>query len=147
MRATRARFFGCRLLLGLLLLPLGGCLTVADDDGPIMAIELLWDALPDREGFLGATCQTAGVETMSWTIYDQAGDVYAENDEPCADAIDVIDPDPGEYALELTGFDEDDEAVWAVDCTELRVTRFDVAYECDVPADLSAELADGGGGS
>jgi hypothetical protein len=149
------------LLLGLLLAPLGGCLTVADDDGPIMSIELLWDALPERQGFLAATCETAGVASMSWTLYPLVpdpdsdpdapdlirGTSVADGDEPCADAIDVIDPSAGAYELELVGFDGDDEAVWAVDCTDLRVTRFDVAYECDVPADLSAELADGGGGS
>jgi hypothetical protein len=60
--------------------------------------------------------------------------VVAQREEACANAIDVIEPDWGEYTLEVTGRDENDEPLWNVECSGLRVLRFDVGYECDIEA-------------
>jgi hypothetical protein len=173
-----------------------GCLTVADDEGPILTILLFWDERPDdTESFVSGTCNSADVDVMEWRLIRQldepppecdddrdgdatpnadddddrdpcvpdehadacaAGDsdddgelnesdpdrdlpcdlelVVAERDEECADAFDVLEPSPGEYTLQMTGLNEDDEALWNVDCTGLTVLRFDVAYECDIEA-------------
>jgi len=121
-------------------LGLSGCLTVDDDEGPILSIELFWDARPGDDRFFGGRCTEAGVHWMEWTLYrSDTGEEVATRNEPCADGIDVIDPKPGDYWLEITGFDEDDEPIWQASCPEaedasLTVLRFDVAYRCDIPA-------------
>jgi hypothetical protein len=123
-----------------LLLGFSGCLTVDDDDGPILSIELFWDARPEDDRFLEGTCRQAGVEWMEWTLYDDdTGEEVATRNEPCADGIDVIDPRPGDYRLEITGLDEDDVPIWEATCptdraATLTVLRFDVAYGCDIVA-------------
>lgn len=126
-------------VLGLLLCAgASGCLTVADDDGPILSIELYWDESPGNDGFEGGTCRGAGVDEMEWRlILHQDGkddEVVAERTEKCANAIDVLEPERGNYTLELTGRDEDGAELWNVECTGLTVLRFDVAYECDIEA-------------
>ena len=45
-----------------------GCLDFSDNEGPIMSIELFWDERPDGSGFIGGTCESAGVTTMSWKL-------------------------------------------------------------------------------
>ena len=114
------------------LLVLAGCLTVDNEGGPVLAIELLWDAQPEDDSFAASDCTGAGVEMMEWALYDDDGDEVASNTEPCADAIDVFEPDPGEYELDVTGFDENAEPLWSVTCRGLRILRFDVAFECDI---------------
>jgi hypothetical protein len=121
-------------------LGLSGCLTVDDDEGPIMSLELYWDARPASDGFLEGTCNDADVAWMDWTLYrTDTDDEVATRSEACADGIDVIDPKPGEYWLEITGFDAEDNAIWHATCPEdedstLTVLRFDVAYACNIPA-------------
>jgi len=128
----------------MLLSTTSGCLTVVDDDGPILSIELFWDSRPDNSTFVEGTCFDGDVRRMEWRLIDsESGDVVAMRSEPCANGIDVIDPDPGEYELELTGYrrvlaaegeEPIDEPLWNVTCTGLTVLRFDVAYECDIEA-------------
>jgi hypothetical protein len=115
-----------------------GCLTVADDEGPILSIELYWDEDLDSSESWG-TCDSAGVEEMQWELIDSAGEVVASNDggedlQPCYNAIDVIDPAPGEYSLVISGFDDAREELWYVECSEMEVLRFDIAYRCNIEA-------------
>jgi hypothetical protein len=127
-----------RLALALIVgLGVTGCLRFARGDGPWLAIVLYWDVEPepetdDSDNYSGGTCRSARADTMEWTLYDQNGDVVDGREEACADAIDVIEPKPGVYQLEITGFDRDGEARWAVCCQGLRVLRFDVVYACDI---------------
>lgn len=130
------------LLLVLAAAGLAGCLTVDNGDGPILSIELFWDARPQSATFAPATCSEAGVVRMEWALFDEDGEMIAENSERCADAIDVFEPDPGEYELDITGYDEDDEALWSVTCTGLRVLRFDAGFACDIRADASSEITE-----
>lgn len=134
------------LALGLALLA-AGCLTFARGDGPLMAIELFWDededpATDDADNFEGGFCATADVERMEWALYDEDGDLVDAREEDCADAIDVIEPKPGVYQLEVTGYDDDGDARWGVCCEVLRVLRFDVAYACDIPQNGVLEETD-----
>jgi hypothetical protein len=115
-----------------------GCLTVADDEGPILSIELYWDEDLGGDESWG-TCDSAGVEDMQWELLDASGDVVASNDgsddvQPCYNAIDVIDPAPGEYSLVISGFDDEREELWYVECSEMEVLRFDIAYRCNIQA-------------
>ena len=117
-----------------------GCLTVDNDDGPVLSIELYWDERLDRSGFAGASCDRAGVEMMEWALYDAdeweadpaSAEPIAGRAEPCADAIDVLEPEPGGYVLDIQGFDEDEDERWSIVCEGLFVLRFDVGFECDI---------------
>lgn len=115
-----------------------GCLTVADDEGPILSIELYWDE-DLGSGDSWGTCDSAGVGDMQWELIDDSGDVVASSGEAgdkqtCYNAIDVVDPAPGEYSLVISGFDDDDEELWYVECSEMEVLRFDIAYRCNIEA-------------
>jgi len=109
-----------------------GCLDFSDNEGPIMSIELFWDERPDTTTFIGGTCESAGVATMSWKLRNSHGQEVASRNEACANGIDVVDPKPGEYHLVITGKDENDDPLWTATCTGLSVLRFDVGYECDI---------------
>jgi predicted nucleic acid-binding Zn-ribbon protein len=119
-----------------------GCLTLADDDGPTLAIDLYWDDRPGDPEFDGVTCDEADVEWMEWTLYRIEDGKRVEVDsrsERCADLLEVIEPRPGDYELDITGIDDRDQALWSVTCGEpgayLTIVRFDVAYICDIHAD------------
>ena len=116
-----------------------GCLTVADDEGPILSVELYWDEEPDN-GFVGGTCETAGVEAMEWHLLDADGEEVQTNissargsAHPCYNAIDILGLDPGTYRLEISGYDEEDNLRWTETSGELKVLRFDVMYAFDIP--------------
>jgi hypothetical protein len=119
-----------------------GCLTVADDEGPILSVDLYWDEEPDN-GFVGGTCETAGVEEMEWHLLD-ANDEEVETNisdargsaRPCYNAIDILGLAPGTYRLVVSGFDEDGVMRWRMTrSAELNVLRFDVAYALDIRED------------
>ena len=119
-----------------------GCLSLADDEGPLLSIGLFWDARPDSSSFVGSTCDEAEVRWMEWTLYRIEDGKRVEvdsNSEPCADLLEVIEPRPGDYELDITGIDEDEQAKWTVTCGEpgayLTIVRFDVAYDCDIEAE------------
>lgn len=119
-----------------------GCLTLDDDDGPILSIDLYWDERPDSSGFVGSTCNEAGVQWMEWTLYRIEDGERVEVDsrsEECADLLEVVEPRPGDYELDITGIDGDEQAKWSVTCGEpgayLTIVRFDVAYFCEIEAE------------
>jgi hypothetical protein len=146
-----------------------GCLTVADDEGPILSIELYWDQKTETTGFSGGTCRSAGVASMEWKLIrtDVGGgtgrdagmtpdggmmaeedNVVADGNQKCTDALDVLEPERGEYKLEVIGYDEAGEALWSQrtlddndevvvepqPCDNLVVLRFNVAYACEIEA-------------
>ena len=122
------------LLVGVML-SATGCLTVGDDTGPILHVELFWDERPASTSFRGGTCHSADVYDMDWSLKDEQGREVAGQDEVCADAIDVVDMVPGEYSLDVKGYDRAGTEIWSVTCSGLLVARFDAAWACDVQAD------------
>lgn len=127
-------------LIAAVMLAASGCLTVADDEGPILSIELFWDEDATDSGFMGGTCDSAEVDSMEWRLIQEGDDPDSEDDDtevasdsqPCYNAIDVIDPGAGRYRLEISGFDDADQEKWAVVCSDMEVLRFDVTYDCDI---------------
>ena len=137
-----------------------GCLTVSDDEGPTLSVEIFWDDEPDSSEFQGEDCFGARVDRMEWALWQGSdetcttGDaaagkcrradadtdgvksfwVWAQDDDNCRNALDVIDAPPGTYELDLTGIDTAGAPKWKATCSGLTVLRFDVAFECDVPA-------------
>jgi len=134
----------CTLALGLAAAA-SGCIDFSSNS-PIMSIELFWDERPDTAAFVGGTCESAGVSTMTWQLIDAQGRAVASScpssnpacdpahpgPEPCSNALDVHDPKPGDYRLKITGQDGDGNDVWSAKCSGLNVLRFDVGYECDL---------------
>ena len=103
----------------------GCCLTVDDDEGPSCRSETLLGRAARQHRLRRQTCDEAGGgQWMEWTLYkvetDADGDVIdvdvASDEEPCADAIDVIEPAPGEYWLDIAGLDADDNEISAASC-------------------------------
>lgn len=130
--------------LGLLLaLASSSCLDA--EDGVDMTVYLYWDQRSDSDSFRPATCRIAGVERMEWTLVRQAdGEQVAEGvdfccdgpERDCGESIDwvlISEPSPGDYTLNITGFDHANAALWGAKCDGLRVTRFDETYSCDIP--------------
>jgi hypothetical protein len=109
-----------------------GCVVANDEVN--MSLTLLWDRQPGDDRFSGASCVRAGVERMEWRLIDVDGDEQVEegNDE-CTESVLIVDPRPGEYALEITGY-AGGVAQWGTRCTGLVVTRFDVEQSCDIPS-------------
>ena len=116
-------------------LALGACLTVGNDAGATLGIDVYWDESVGSSKFHGGTCHSAGVEDMDWSLRDEDGVEVAGNAERCADTIDVLSSAPGEYELNITGYDKNGDEKWRMKCTELLVLRFDVTYRCNVQAD------------
>ena len=148
-------------LLALISLPfIPGCLTVSDDQGPTLSVEIFWDDEPDSSDFQGEDCFGARVDRMEWALWQGSNETcsagnaaagkcrpadpdvddvksfwpWAQDDDNCRNALDVIDAPPGTYELDLTGLDIDGAPKWKATCSGLTVLRFDVAFECDVPA-------------
>src|SRR5262245_38424387 len=75
----------------LLLAALGpsGCVLGNDTDGPVLAVDLLWDLSP-TERFAAGSCQDAEVLFVSWRLKDDGGEVLQESDddETCAESGD-----------------------------------------------------------
>lgn len=121
-----------------------GCLTVADDEGPILSVELYWDEEPGK-GFVGGTCDTAGVDEMEWHLLDANGEEVETNissardsTHPCYNAIDVLGLAPGTYRLEIYGYSgtgSNKELRWQETSGKLKVLRFDVMYAFDIRED------------
>jgi hypothetical protein len=110
----------------------GGCVLGNDNDGPVLAVDPLWDVSP-TETFRGRTCGDAGVFSMTWAIQDSRGDTIKESEkiEDC-EPLDFLGLLPGTYRLLLTGYDRNDTERWQSTCTGLELSRFDVLYTCEV---------------
>jgi hypothetical protein len=127
----------------LLTATLAACFDVDDDVD--LGVELSWDTDPDPDVFRGAGCSTAGVDRMEWRLLSLDDDQQVEEGVdyccpgggPCQGGIDSVvihEPEPGEYALDIRGFDADDAERWGSLCDELVIARFDESYRCEIPA-------------
>jgi hypothetical protein len=119
-----------------------GCLDASDTAE--MTIVLAWDERPESDGFRGAKCAEAGVDRMEWKLVRavdgvqvaEGVDFCCRPGRVCDESIDwvlISDPAPGDYTLDITGYDEADQPRWGTRCDGLYVTRFDRGYSCDVP--------------
>jgi hypothetical protein len=141
---ARLSGYAIALMLGTLA---GGCFDLSDSRGPVMSVDLCWDEQPG-DGFKGGncahsnndgTCDTAGVTHMTWSLkpvipgmnIDSIKEVAGAS-ESCANGIDIVEPSPGAYTLEITGQNSDGEMLWQHTCKGLDVLRFDIGYECDI---------------
>jgi hypothetical protein len=111
-----------------------GCVLGDDTDGPVLAVDLKWDRSPS-ERFSEGSCDSAGVVWMNWTLRDSDGDALDQSPDDgtdCENGFDFFGLRPGDYALEVEGYDEADDLVWEGTCQKLRLDRFDKLYTCRV---------------
>ncbi|HKU39211.1 MAG TPA: hypothetical protein VJR89_13715, partial [Polyangiales bacterium] len=101
---------------GLLLACAGasGCVLGGDSDRPVLAVDLYWDSDPS-DHYRPDSCDDADVEYMSWEIKDKKGKSLAKSDPDLEDCqqLDFVGLSPGNYQLEVHGYDRDKQERWA----------------------------------
>jgi hypothetical protein len=126
----------------LLALAAGGCVLGNDTDGPVLAVDLLWDLSP-TDRFAAGSCEAAGVLFVTWRLKDGDGEVLQESDddetcEESGDGFNFYGLYSGEYQLEVEGLDDQDAQRWEATC-ELALDRFDTLYRCRIEQEEPAE--------
>jgi hypothetical protein len=118
---------GC-CVLGLSLSQLFGCVIGNDSDPPVLSVDLYWDTEHDSD----RTCKTAKVETMDFRLLDARQNVVEERQgDECRNGFEFTHARLGDYVLEVTGYDADNNPVWSASC-DLYLDRFDRLFRCDV---------------
>lgn len=131
----RLRRGAAAVLLLLAALAPSACILGNDTDGPVLAVDLLWDLSP-TERFAAGSCEDAEVLFVTWRLKDGEGEVLQESDddETCAasgDGFNFFGLYSGEYVLEVEGFDDQDAQRWEGSC-KLELDRFDTLFRCRV---------------
>ena len=119
-----------------LVVGLSGCVLGNDSNPPVLKVNLYWQLRGgSRHG--DSRCQDSGVETMQFTLTDTNSDeVVVQNEDSdagrqCQNGFDFVDVGPGDYRLDVKGFDADDNQLWSGSC-DLSLGRFDRLYDCDI---------------
>ena len=109
---------------------LTGCVFGEESDPPVLTIDLYW-AYDERSGH-DYSC--ASVAAAEWHLFDSAGDEVSSLSRDameCDDRINFLDLDPGDYELEVAGFNEAGDKAWGATCP-VWVDRFDRLFQCTV---------------
>jgi hypothetical protein len=119
---------GCCVLGFSSLAPLAGCVVGNDSDPPVLSVDLYWDT----ERYSDRTCESSDVATMDYRLLDARQNVVNEQQGiGCRNGFDFTDAPLGDYVLEVTGYDADDNSAWSASC-DLYLDRFDRLFRCDV---------------
>jgi hypothetical protein len=113
-----------------------GCVLGSDSDPPILSIDFYWQRTPDRNDYRN-DCGSLDLNTIDWKLIDGHGQtITSKSGIGCGDGVEGVDFDialaPADYRLIVTGYDENDQALWHGDCSGLTSDRFDRRYECDI---------------
>lgn len=119
-----------------LVVGLTGCVLGNDSNPPVLSINLYWQV---RGGSHGGDqrCDDSGVQTMTFTLTDTNSDqVVVQNEDSdagrqCQNGFDFVDVGPGDYRLDVKGFDADGNQLWSGTC-DVSLGRFDRLYDCDI---------------
>lgn len=115
-----------------------GCLTLQEDSPTELYIVLFWEDGSDGNRIEDETCETAGVDRVTWTLIRTTRDgrsetkAESETDELCSNELPFAEVPPGEYTLEIRGDDGQGTMEWAGTCDGLYVDRFSEEYPCRV---------------
>jgi hypothetical protein len=117
----------------LMLLPgLTGCVFGEESDPPVLTVELYWQY--DERTRHNYSCQTVPVAATEWRMLDSDGDELAslsKDEMECDNTLVFPDLDPGEYELEVGGYNEAGDKAWEATCP-VELDRFDRVWECTV---------------
>jgi hypothetical protein len=109
----------------------------------VLAVDVSWDrSASDR--FSDGSCESAGVVWINWELRSADGELLERSDEggeDCPPGFDFFDLRPGDYRLDLEGYDSSDTKRWQDRC-RLNLGRFDKLYTCPVEQ-IAAESGDG----
>jgi hypothetical protein len=119
-----------------LVVGLAGCALGNDSNPPALSVDLYWLVRGgNRHG--DERCSDSGVETMTFTLTDtNSGQVVVQNEDSddgrqCENGFDFVDVGPGDYRLDVKGFDADNNQLWSGSC-DVSLGRFDRLFKCDV---------------
>jgi hypothetical protein len=97
-------------------------------------------------------CEDSGVETMTFTLTDtDSNQVVVQNEDSdagrqCQNGFDFVDVGPGDYRLDVKGFDADGNQLWSGTC-DVSLGRFDRLYDCDIGMRSSSSTSGSGNNS
>jgi hypothetical protein len=119
-----------------------GCVLGSDSDPPILSVDFYWQRTPNRDDYRN-DCRSLNLATIDWKLLDNHGHtVTSQTGIGCEDGVQGVDFDislaPTDYRLLVTGYDDNDQALWNADCPGLTSDRFDRRYECDIDQSAAA---------
>lgn len=110
----------------------GGCVFGEESEPPVLTVELYWEY--DIRSNHDWGCGTVPVGAAEWHLRNADGEVLQElgpDDETCKNTLRFLDLDPGQYDLEVAGYNEDGDKAWEGTCS-LATDRFDRLAECTI---------------
>ena len=111
---------------------LSGCVFGEESDPPVLTVELYWQY--DERTRHDYSCGSVPVAAAEWRLVDSEGEEVAnlsKDDEECDNTIRFLDLDPGDYELEVGGYNEAGDKAWEATCP-VWVDRFDRLFECTI---------------
>jgi hypothetical protein len=129
-----------------LLAGLAGCVLGDNSDPPVLSVDLYWRLRGNHRA--ESTCESSNVASMEFQLIDtHTGAVAVDNEDTesgreCLDGFNFVDVGPGDYRLDVKGYDADQNQLWSGSC-DLSLSRFDRLYSCDV--NMSSQTSSGSG--
>lgn len=127
---TRWQALGTASLI--MLTGLAGCVFGEESDPPVLTVDLYWAY--DEGTRHDYSCDTVPVAAAEWRLLDKDGEEVAslsKDEMDCDNRINFLDLDPGDYQLEVGGYNEAGDKAWEGSCS-VWVDRFDRLFQCDV---------------
>jgi hypothetical protein len=127
---NRRRTLGVASLV--LLSGLSGCVFGEESEPPVLTVELYWQY--DERTRHNESCDSVPVAATEWRLLDSDGEEIAELSKDkmeCDNTVNFLDLDPGDYKLEVGGYNEAGDKAWEATCP-VWVDRFDRLFECTI---------------
>ncbi len=128
---------------------LTGCVLGNDSDPPVLSVNLYWH-LRGGSRYSDESCEDSGVSQVEFSLTDtNTGDVVVQNEDSdegreCQPGFNFVDVGPGDYRLDVKGYDSDHNQLWSGSC-DLWLGRFDRVYDCDIGMRSSSSSSSGKG--
>jgi hypothetical protein len=116
----------------MMLTGLPGCVFGEESDPPVLTIDLYWTY--DQRTRHDYSCRSVPVAAAEWRLLDSKGEelsALSKDEMECDNRINFLDLDPGDYELEVGGYNEAGDKAWEATCP-VWVDRFDRLFECTV---------------
>lgn len=127
---TRCQALGVASLM--MLSGLTGCVFGEESDPPVLSVDLYWTY--DERTRHNYSCDTVPVVASEWRLLDSEGKevgALSKDEMACDNRINFLDLDPGDYELEVGGYNEAGDKAWEATCP-VWVDRFDRLFECTI---------------
>jgi hypothetical protein len=115
-----------------LLSGLSGCVFGEESEPPVLTVELYWQY--DERTRHNESCDSVPVAAAEWRLLDSEGEELAalsKDKMECDNTVNFLDLDPGDYKLEVGGYNEAGDKAWEATCP-VSLDRFDCLWECPI---------------